>query len=84
MFRMAISHMMDVGIRHLTEENIIETCKGIEKRDDSHAFMTNDYMCGLIIMAGEIAKIPHTELLVYVQREMEYDVFLMAECPTKD
>ena len=25
MFRMAISHLMDVGIRHLTEENILET-----------------------------------------------------------
>ena len=75
MFRMAISHLMDVGIRHLTEENILETCKGIAKRDDSKAFMTNDYMCDLVMMSGEIAKIPHTDLLVYIQREVEYDMF---------
>lgn len=75
MFRMAISHLMDVGIRHLTEENITETCREIQTRDDSKMFMTNDYMCELIIMAGELAKVPHTDLLVYIQREVEYDVF---------
>ena len=75
MFRMSISHLMDVGIRHLTEENILETCKGIAKRDDSKAFMTNDYMCDLVMMSGEIAKVPPTDLLVYIQREVEYDVF---------
>ena len=68
MFRMAISHLMDVGIRHLTEENILETCKDIKLRDDSKAFMTNDYMCDLVIMSGEIAKVPHTDLLVYSAR----------------
>ena len=75
MFRMAISHLMDVGIRHLTEENITETCKSIMTRDDSKLFMTNEYTCDLIVMAGELAKIPHIDLLVYIQREVEYDVF---------
>ena len=74
MFRMAISHLMDVGIRHLTEENILETCNDIASRDDSKAFMTNNYMCDLVKMSGEIAKVPHTDLLVYIQREVEYDV----------
>jgi len=75
LFRMAISHLMDVGIRHLTEENIAETCKNIAARDDSKAFMTNDYMCDILVTAGELAKIPHVDLLVYIQREVEYDVF---------
>ena len=75
MFRMAISHLMDVGTRHLTEENIMKTCKDIANRDDSHAFMTNEYMCDIVRTAGELAKIPHTELLVYIQREVDYDVF---------
>lgn len=75
MFRMAISHLMDVGIRHLTEENILRTCSSIVKRDDSKAFMTNEYMCDLVVMAGDIAQVPHTDLLVYIQREVDYDVF---------
>ena len=75
MFRMAISHLMDVGIRHLTEENVEETCKEIMQKDDSKAFMTNEFSCGLVRMAYELAQIPHTDLLVYIQREMVYDVF---------
>ena len=74
MFRMAISHLMDVGIRHLDEENIERTCEAIQKEDDSRAFMTNNYKCDLIRMAGELAKIDHTHLLVYIQREVFYDV----------
>lgn len=75
MFRMAISHLMDVGIRHLTEENIKECCEEIMKQDDSHSFMTNQYQCDLVVMAGELAKISHVDLLVYIQREVDYDVF---------
>ena len=74
MFRMAILHLMDVGIRHLTEENVEETCKEIMKKDDSKAFMTNDFMSYLVRMAYELAQIPQTDLLVYIQREVVYDI----------
>ena len=74
MFRMAISHLMDVGMRHLTDENIKETCEDIMKRDDSKAFMTNEFMCDLIKMAGELAKIDHIHLLNYISKEITYDV----------
>ena len=73
-FRMAISHLMDVGIRHLNEENIEKTCEEINKEDDSKRFMTNVYMCELVRMAGEIAKIDHIHLLVYIGKEVFYDV----------
>ena len=73
-FRMAISHLMDVGIRHLDEENIEITCEEIQKEDDSKAFMTNNFKCELIRVAGELAKIDHIHLLVYIQREVFYDV----------
>jgi hypothetical protein len=66
---------MDVGIRHLTEENVEETCNEIMQKDDSKAFMTNEFSCNLVRMAYELAQIPHTDLLVYIQREVVYDVF---------
>lgn len=75
MFRMAISHLMDVGIRHLTEENVEETCKEIMQHDDSKAFMTNEFSCNLVRMAYELTQVPHTDLLVYIQREVVYDIF---------
>jgi hypothetical protein len=75
MFRMAISHLMDVGIRHLDEVNIKNCCEEIMKQDDSHSFMTNEYQCDLVKMAGELARVPHIDLLVYIQKEVDYDVF---------
>ena len=74
MFRMAISHLVDVGIRHLDEDNIKRTCDAIQKEDDSRSFMTNNYKCDLIRMAGELAKIEHIHLLIYIQREIVYDI----------
>ena len=79
MFRMAISHLMDVGIRHLTEENVNECCAEIMKQDDSKSFMTNEFQCELVRMAGELAKLDHIHLLVYISREVYYDVGQDAE-----
>ena len=74
MFRMAISHLMDVGIRRLTKRRVENTCKKIMQQDDSMAIMTNEFMCGLVRTAYELAQISHTDLLVYIQREVVYDV----------
>lgn len=74
LFRMAVSHLMDVGIRHLTDENITETCAEIMKEDDTHSFMTNKYQCAIVKTAGELAKIDHIHLLNYISKEMHYDV----------
>ena len=74
MFRMAISPLMDVGIRHLTEENITATCESIMQEDDSKAIMSNEFKCELIRMAGDLANINHIHLLVYISREIYYDV----------
>ena len=74
-FRMAISHLMDVGIRHLTKESVEETCKKIVLEDDSNAIMTNSFKCCLVRAAYELAQIDHIDVLVYIQREVAYDVF---------
>lgn len=74
MFRMAISHLMDVGARHLTPEIIESTCAVIMKEDDSRSFMTNQFKCDLIRMAGELAKIDHIHLLTFISRHMYFDV----------
>ncbi len=74
LFRMAISHLMDVGIRHLTDENVSETCESIMEQDDSHSFMTNEYQCDLVRTAAELAKLNHIHLLVYISENIEYSV----------
>ena len=75
MFRMAVSHLMDVGIRNLTEETVEDTCKEIMQEDDSKAFITNEFKCDLVRTAYELALVSHIDLLVYIQREVVYDVY---------
>lgn len=74
LFRMAISHLMDAGIRNLNDENVEFTCTEIMKRDDSLSCMTNEFQCEIVRTAGEIAKIEHTFILAYIAENVEYYV----------
>ncbi len=73
-FRMSISHLMDVGMRNLTPELVNEAKYEIMKQDDSKMFVTNEALCDVVECAGELAKINAVDLLVYIGRNVEYDV----------
>lgn len=73
-FRMAISHLMDVGMRNLTSELVEEAKAEITKQDDSKNFVSNELLCDVVECAGELAKINAIDLLVYIGRNVEYDV----------
>ena len=73
-FRMAISHLMDVGMRNLTPELVNEAKDEIMKQDDRKMFVTNEVLCDIVECAGELAKINEIDLLVYIGRNVEYDV----------
>lgn len=73
-FRMAISHLMDIGMRNLTPELVNEVKDEIMKKDDSKMFVTKELICDVVECAGELAKIDATYLLVYIGRNVEYDV----------
>lgn len=74
MFRMALTHAMDVGFRHLTDECIKETCDEIMKEDDSKHIMSNKFQCNIVKEAGEIAKLSPVDVEIYINREMEFDL----------
>lgn len=73
-FRMAISHLMDVGMKNLTPELVNEAKDEIMKQDDRKMFVTNEFLCDIVECAGELAKIDATYLLVYIGKNVEYDV----------
>jgi hypothetical protein len=73
-FRMSISHLMDVGMRNLTPELVNEAKDEIMKQDDGKMFVTNELLCNVVECAGELAKIDATYLLVYIGKNVEYDV----------
>lgn len=73
-FRCAISHLMDVGIRHLTEESVEATCKKLMEQDDSHAIMTNEFQCAIVREAYELAQYDHIKLLTYIGKNVKFDI----------
>jgi hypothetical protein len=73
-FRMSISHLMDVGMRNLTPELVNEAKDEIMKQDDGKMFVTNELLCNVVECAGELAKIDATYLLVYIGKNVAYDV----------
>lgn len=74
LFRMAISHLVDVGIRNLTPKNVELVCIEMMTEDDSHSLMTNQFKCDLVHVAGLLAEIDHIHLLKYISEEVYYDV----------
>ena len=73
LFRMAVTHAMDVGFKHLTPEAVAETCKEIMSREENPlAIMTNEYQCEILKVAGEIAKVSPVDIQVYINRELEF------------
>jgi hypothetical protein len=73
LFRMGLSHLVDVGIRHLTDENVIEAIKQIEANDEASKakdvinIMTAEYQCEIIRCAASLAKFSVWELFAYIK-----------------
>ena len=74
MFRMAVSHLMDVGIRHLTTDNVEHTCNEIMKQDDTNSLISNYYQCKIVKTAAKLAEVDHIQLLVYISKNVKYNV----------
>ena len=51
-FRMAISHLMDVGMRNRTPELVNEAKDEVMKQDDRKMFVTNEVLCDVVECAG--------------------------------
>ena len=73
-FRCAISHLMDWGIRNITEKAVEKTCKTIMAQDDTHSIMTNEFQCEIVRTAYKLAQYDHIKLLVYIGKNVKFDV----------
>lgn len=73
LFRIAMTHVIDVGAKHLTQEAIEEACEEIMKsKENPRTIMTNEYKCEILRVAGQIAEVPPSDLPLYINREMEF------------
>jgi hypothetical protein len=73
LFRMALTHLVDVGTRHLTDENVNEAIKQITANDKADmangvtAIMTAEFQCEIVRCAASLAKFDIWELFAYIK-----------------
>jgi len=73
LFRMGLSHLADVGMRHLTDEFVEECVKQIIEKDEaakskgSIQIMSADFQCEIVRCAAELAKCDIWDIFYYVK-----------------
>lgn len=75
LFRCGLSHLFAKGTDHFDDENVEATIKAINAQDDSRMVMTNGFQIDIVKCAKELSSINITDLFLYIQRDMVYDVF---------
>jgi hypothetical protein len=76
LFRMALTHVVDVGVRHFDADNMAEAIAQIEQKEkESQAsgtiqVMTPEFQCAIVRCAGELATFPIWDLFAYVKRHV--------------
>ena len=73
LFRMGLTHLADVGVRHLTDENVEETIKRITAKGEEDqangiiTVMTAEFQCEILRCAAELANFSIWELFAYIK-----------------
>jgi hypothetical protein len=76
LFGMALTHLVDVGVRHLTDENVEESVKQILSADKEselkgiNSVMTPEFQCAIIRCAAELARHSIWDLFRYIKFDM--------------
>lgn len=73
MLRMAIDHMIGVGINNLKDVNADEVCARILKETPVNSIMTPEFSAELMRCAIELSQISIGDILKYIQTDMRYD-----------
>ena len=79
LFRMALTYLVDVGVRHLTDENVEDSIKQImadgeaDKANGGIPIMTPEFQCRIIHCAAELAKFSIWDLFYYIKEYVHID-----------
>ena len=76
LFRMGLTHLVDIGVRHLTDDNVEENIKEIlaagemDKANGVITVMTPQFQCEIVRCAAELAKFSIWELFSYIKKHV--------------
>ena len=77
LFRMGLSHLVDVGHRHFDDVSVDKTIKRIiekgeeDKANGEAAIMTPEFQCAVVRCAAELAQFSIWTLFVYIKKHVE-------------
>lgn len=74
LFRMGLTQLVDVGVRHLTDDNIEASIRQIiaegeiNKANGVVTIMTLEFQCEIVRCAAELAKFSIWDLFAYIKK----------------
>lgn len=80
LFRMGLSHLVDIGHRNLTDENVRESVEQIMAQVEEDAangkisVMTPEFQCEIIRCAAELARFSIWTLFAYIKKYVEVSI----------
>ena len=73
LFRMGLTYLIDVGVRHLNDENIDEYIHQIGVETGNASIMTPDFKREVVHCAAELAKFSIWTLIAYIKKYVAVD-----------
>lgn len=76
-FRMGITHLIDTGKKHFSDENVAEWIEQLEeqgkkdKENGIHRLMTVDFECEVVRCAAELSKLGIWDMLRYIVKYVD-------------
>lgn len=80
LFRTGLSHLVDVGHRNLTDENVEESIQQImaqgeeDKANGKIPIMTAEFQCEIVRCAAELAQFSIWTLFAYIKKYVEVSI----------
>lgn len=72
-FRMAITHLMQVGVDNLKDADVEAVCKKMMRETPENYIMTPEFRCNILKCSVELAQIPVWDILKYIQTDIGID-----------
>jgi hypothetical protein len=74
LFRMGLTHLADIGFRHLTDENVEESIRQIIAEGEANkangvvTIMTPEFQCEIVRCAAELTNFSIWDLFAYIKK----------------
>lgn len=72
-FRMAITHLMQIGVDNLKDADVEAVCQKMMKETPENYIMTPEFRCNILKCSVELAQIPVWDILKYIQTDIGID-----------